>query len=74
MEQGVTKENRLRPARGASSAGGQAGGQHRPSPDWAAGLCQPSQGVGEEGYLGASGGICSRVGEVSMIRTSSRSM
>lgn len=29
---------------------------------------------GEESYLGGPGGICSSVGEVSMIRTSSRSM
>lgn len=35
---------------------------------------QPCLGRDEEGYLGGPGGICSSVGEVSMIRTSSRSM
>lgn len=60
--------------RGASDNGGQtaaclgrvssAGGRAR----------QSCLGRDEEGYLGGSGGICSSVGEVSMIRTSSRSM
>lgn len=43
-------------------------------PVWAVGPRDPPRGRGGEGYLGGSGGICSSVGEVSMIRTSSRSM
>lgn len=58
------------PAPGQCSAGAREGA-------WV--LCgsqsQPTlPGQGDEGYLGVPGGICSSVGEVSMMRTSSRSM
>lgn len=56
------------------SAGGKVGGQVVTAPVWVAGPRQPSGGGDKGGYLGGPGGICSSVGEVSMIRTSSRSM
>lgn len=67
----MTTEDRLHPDPGESSAGGREGGCE---PYWVVGLRQASGDGGEEGYLGGAGGICSSVGEVSMIRTSSRSM
>ena len=56
---------------GLSSVGGTEGGRQ---PHWLVGRRQPFWGQGEAGYLGVPGGICSSVGEVSMIRTSNRSM
>lgn len=50
------------------------GGREGVSPVRAMGPRQPSRGGSEEDYLGVPGGICSNVGEVSMIRTRSRSM
>lgn len=49
-------------------------GQVVTAPVWVAGPHQPSRDGDKGGYLGGPGGICSSVGEVSMIRTSSRSM
>lgn len=67
----MTTEDRRQPAQvRVSSAGGRAA-QARFG-QWA--HADPPRDRGEEGYLGGSGGICSSVGEVSMIRTSSRSM
>lgn len=48
------------------------GGRERPR--GIAGLRQPSGNGDEGGYLGGAGGICSSVGELSMIRTKSLSM
>lgn len=70
-EQGVTTEDRQQPAQLRVSTAGRRAAQAQFG-QWA--HAHPPGGRGEEGYLEGSGGICSSVGEVSMIRTSSRSM
>lgn len=67
----MTMADRLCPSE-LSEFGGDAEGAVTLSGQWV--HTNPPEGGGRTGYLGGSGGICSSVGEVSMIRTSSRSM
>lgn len=67
----MTTEDRQQPAQVRVSSAGRRAAQALFG-QWV--HADPPGGRGEEGYFGGPGGICSSVGEVSMIRTSSRSM